>query len=274
VLLAISDDKPRSGPPTSLRVLALPPEHGAWGLLVEPLLLGLTLAPTAAGFGFTLAALSAFLARHPLKLALTDVWRGSRSPRTGRAAGVGAAYAIVALAGLAEAAAQAPAAAWEPLLVAVPLGLVQLAYDVRLQGRRLLPQLLGGVALAATAPTLMVAGGLSRAHAFAAWALLAARAVTSILYVRARLRLDRDQEASRAPAVLAHAVALAGAAVLASRGLAPGLGVVAFGILFARATHGLSPWHRRVRPQRVGLAEMGYGIVTVALIAVGYLKRG
>jgi hypothetical protein len=44
-------------------------------------------------------------------------------------------------------------------------------------------------------------------------------------------------------------------------------------VLLARAAHGLSPWHRRVRPQVVGFTELGYGIAVAALIAAGYLAR-
>ena len=50
----------------------------------------------------------------------------------------------------------------------------------------------------------------------------------------------------------------------------PWLGVAAFAILFARATHGLSPWHRRVRPQVVGFTELAYGTLTALLLWIGY----
>ena len=256
-----------------LKTVALPVEHGGWGMLAEPLVMGLLLVPTWAGAAITVAALGAFLARHPLKLALSDWQRGTRSPRTVLATKVGTAYAVVALGGLAVAASRAPIFAFWPLLGAAPLGLLQLWYDVRRQGRQLLPQLLGGIALGAGASVIMLAGGWAVAPALAAWALLAAKAMASILYVRARLRLDRDQGASRVPALLAHAAALVSAVVLATRGWGPWLGVGAFAMLLARAAHGLSPWHRRVRPQLLGLAEMGYGLVAALLIAVGYLKR-
>jgi hypothetical protein len=257
----------------SLKTIALPVEHGGWGMLAEPLVMGLVLAPTLAGLGLTVAALGAFLARQPLKLALSDWRRGTRYPRTALAARMAAIYATFALCGLAIAAWLAPAAAWLPVLVAAPLGLLQLWYDARLQGRQLLPELLGGVALGAGASALMLAGGWALTSAFAAWALLAAKAVASIVYIRARLRLDRDQPASRGPGLLAHVAAFVLAATLALLGWGPWLGVAAFAILLARALHGLSPWHRRVRPQVVGFTELAYGIATAACIAIGYFTR-
>jgi hypothetical protein len=239
-------------------------------MLAEPLVMGLLLAPTLAGLGLAAAALGAFLVRHPLKLALSDWRRGARYPRTVLAAKVAAAYGVGALLGLALAAWRAPAAAWLPVLAAAPLGLLQLWYDARLQGRQLLPELLGGVALGAGASALMLAGGWAMAPALAAWALLAAKAVASVVYIRARLRLDRGQPASRWPGLLAHVTALGLAVMLALLGCGPWLGAAAFTILLARAIHGLSPWHRRVRPQVVGFTELGYGTLTALLLCIGY----
>src|ERR1044071_4882431 len=66
----------------SLRPLALPAEHGGWGFLFEPMLLGILVAPSWNGALVGTATLFAFLARHPLKLALHDAMRGRSYPRT------------------------------------------------------------------------------------------------------------------------------------------------------------------------------------------------
>jgi hypothetical protein len=55
-------------PRVSWRALALPVEHGGWGFVVEPLVLGLVLVPSGAGACLAGAALAAFLVRHPLRL--------------------------------------------------------------------------------------------------------------------------------------------------------------------------------------------------------------
>src|SRR3989304_8628992 len=55
-----------------MRLVALPAEHGGWGLLMEPIALGLAVAPTAAGAVLGPAALGGVLARHPPKIALAD----------------------------------------------------------------------------------------------------------------------------------------------------------------------------------------------------------
>src|SRR5512132_2442191 len=68
-----------------LRTVALPVEHGAWGLLLEPILLGLLLVPSLAGLLVSISATGAFLARHPFKLAMTD-WHRQRVTRRTRLA--------------------------------------------------------------------------------------------------------------------------------------------------------------------------------------------
>jgi YwiC-like protein len=257
----------------SLRSIALPVEHGGWGLLAEPLLVGLALSPTPAGLGFTLAALGAFLARHPLKLVLADRQRGARYPRTAIAERIAAVYGVVALTGALVACASAPWSVWWPVLAAAPLGAAQLWFDSRHQGRRLVPELLGGTALGSTAAAISLSGGWPAPVAGTVWALMAFKAVTSVLYVRARLRLDRGQPAGVEAAMAAQTVALLGSVALATLGTAPLLAVLAFAVLLVRAARGLSPGRRALRTRDLGFRELAYGLLTAALVAAGYLAR-
>ena len=64
------------------RSVAIPTEHGGWGLTLEPALLGLMVAFSWSGVAIGVAATLAFLARTPLKLALVDRRRGRVLPRT------------------------------------------------------------------------------------------------------------------------------------------------------------------------------------------------
>jgi hypothetical protein len=255
----------------SLRPLALPPEHGGWGFLLEPVLLGLVLAPSAAGAGIAVAATGAFLARHPLKLALADVLRRRSCPRTRAAALLAASYAALAGASLALAASRSSTPSfWLPLALAAPLALVQLGYDARNRGRELAPQLLGAVAPGAAAACVLLAAGQAPVPAFALWLVLGARSAASVLYVRSRLRLDRGVEPGAAAALGGHALATLLVVVLAAAGLTPWLAVAAFALLAARAAHGLSRWRPALRPQALGFRELGYGVLTVVLLAIGY----
>jgi hypothetical protein len=252
------------------KTVAFPVEHGGWGFLAEPVVLGLVLAPSAAGLCLALAALAAFLARHPLRLWLIDRHKGVRYPRTALAGRIFAAYAASALALAAAAFALASAFFWLPLAVAAPIGLVAVAFDAAGRSREALPEAAGAVALGASAAAIALAGGAAPGPAWSAWALLALRAVLSVLYVRARIRLDRGLAAGPRSVVAGHVAALAAAAGLAHSGGAPWLAVVAFTALLGRAAWGLSPWHQPIRPQSLGFHELGYGLLTLVLLAVGY----
>lgn len=268
----------RSGPsaaaarlaPVSWRTIALPAEHGGWGLLAEPVVLGLFLAPSAAGAALALAACGGFLARHPLRLVLLDRRKGSRYPRTALAERFCGGYAASAAALVALAFALARTPFWAALLVAVPIGLVALAHDALGRGREALPEVAGAVALGASATAIALAGGVTPAVAWGAWGLLALRAATSVLYVRARIRLDRGLAAGPGTVLAGHALALLAALGLAGTGWGPWLAAAAFLVLLARAGWGLSPRRRRVRPQVLGFQELAYGALTLVLLVAGY----
>ncbi len=262
---------PATPGPVPWKAIALPAEHGGWGLLGEPVLLGLLLAPATAGACLALAALSGFLARHPLRLVLLDRRRHVRYPRTAVAERIFAGYALGATLLLAAAFALTRTAFWPALVAAAPFALAALAYDALGRSREAAPEALGAVTLSATCAAIALAGGAPAPVAFAAWALLAMRSLTSVLYVRARIRLDRELPAGPGSVLAGHLGALVLSAAMARAGIAPWLAVVAFAILLARAGWGLSPARRPVRPQRLGFGELAYGVLTLLLVSAGYL---
>jgi hypothetical protein len=254
--------------PLRLRAIALPIEHGGWGLLLEPLLVGRLIAPSWAGLGIAQLALFAYLARHPLKIAIGDWTQGRRYARTRAAERFALAYSAGALLGL-PLATQGSAWWWTPLALAVPPALFQLVHDVRRRGRALLPELAGSAALGAVAAAAMIAGGADSAGAVAVWLLLSLKGAGAILYVRARLRCDRGSVIDRRPPVLAHVGLVAGALGLAATGLGPWLAVPAAAALLARAADGLSGRHAPQRPKAIGFRELGYGVAFALAVAIG-----
>jgi len=251
------------------RSVALPPEHGGWGFVAEAALLGLLLAPSWPGAALALAGFGLFLARHPAKLLLNDAWRGHRSARTPLALRFCLGYGLVAGLGLLLATVSAGVGLWAPLLAAAPLAAFQIARDSRNRGRELLPELLGAAAPGALSSAIALAGGLPLEAALILWLLLAARASVSTLYVRARLRLDRGLAADCRAAWASHALAFATVATLAAMGHTSWLAAAAFVMLLLRASAGLSPGRRPMRPQLLGQQELAYGLLTVGLVALG-----
>lgn len=249
-----------------LRSVALPSEHGGWGLTLEPVLLGSLVAPSWAGLCIGGATLLAFLVRTPLKLALVDRRRGRRLPRSRLA------VRLVAVEGLAIGVLVAAAtwlsgwAWWLPVVVALPLVAIELWYDVRSRSRRLVPELAGAIGIAAAAAAVIVAGGDSSSFAAAAWMVLAGRAVGSIPFVRSQIARLRGSVTHRSSDLAqAAAVAIGFSAALVDRRVV--LGAVAL-VVIAGLHVG---WARRAPSsvQVVGVTQMGIGLGLVVATAAG-----
>jgi hypothetical protein len=246
----------------------VPAEHGGWGLTAEPVLLGLLVAPSVAGLCIGLAAIGTFVARTPLKVLLVDRSRQRSSERTLIARRV-LFIESVALAALATAAvALADVPFWWPLLVAGPLVMVELWFDMRSRSRRLAPELAGSVGISSVAAMVALAGGADERLAVALWLVLAARAVTAIPYVRAQVARLHRRAVDPAAAVLADvgAVGLAVTAVVfepaAAAGAASVLAIVVVQRVLARG---------EVPTAKVlGLREMVLGLLVVVMTAAGF----
>jgi hypothetical protein len=246
-----------------LRPLALPVEHGGWALLGGPILLGLLIAPSFAGLWVALAGLGGFLVHQPLRLGLSDLRRGKRYLRTRWALAFAAAYACASAVALAVAVSLGGNAFLPVLVIAAGFGAIQFSFAVRGEGRSLLPEIIGGVALAALAPAIALAGGALPARAGFAFAVLALHAATSIPYVATRLRLSRGE---RVPVVgpIAGQVGVFWVAMLgwAAGGIGAPLVLVAL-LLAVRTAWGLSPRRRVVPASIVGAGEIGFILLVV-----------
>lgn len=253
-----------------LKSIALPPEHGSWGFLLEPLLLGLLVVPSMAGAWLALGVIGLFMARQPAKIALVDWQRGKRYARTRLAEQVAVAFGAVGIAGFALALALGGITSLLPFALGIPLAGIVFASYRNNRGRDLLPELAGAAALALAAFSLALAGGESVGLGLALWVIVLARNIPSILYIRARLRLDKAQPFTPVPAVATHIAGCLAVGTFAVLGYAPWLAVAALLVLTARAVHGLSPYRQRVRVQSIGFLELFYGLLTVLLTALGY----
>lgn len=253
-----------------LRPIALPVEHGGWGLLFEPIVLGLLLAPSFGGFAIAIGAITAFLTRQPLKLLMVDFLGRRGSPRALPAKRFVILYSLITLVSFGVAFIVAKPNIFLPLLVAAPLAIVQLIYDARGKSRALLPELAGAVSLGAIGSAIAVSGGWPYAEAFCLWLIVSARALPSTLYVRARLNLIHHRPASVFSAITAHVTAVLILMAVAWNNLVPWLAVIAFAVLLLRAIVGLSAAREGTTAKQIGLREVVYGAVIVAAAWLGY----
>ena len=257
-------------PGVSLKKIAIPVEHGGWGILFEPIVLGLIAFPSVGGLLISLAAVGAFFARQPLKLALVD-WRRDRIyPRTRASAALAVAFGFLAALMLAGAIASSGTRILLPLLIAAPLALIQVWFDAKNDSRQLLPELSGAAAMSGVAGMIALAAGAGWIVAAVVWGVMVGRALPTILYVRSRVLMERGAAASRAIPVLAHVGAALLGLVLFSGGLVPIVVPIALAILLGRCAVGLSPLRRRASAKEVGFTEIAWGAVTVIAIGLAF----
>lgn len=256
-----------------IKTIALPAEHGGWGLLFEPIVLGLLLAPSIAGLYLALSVVGVFLARHPLTLLALN--RRRPSPRTRLAKQFATFYLIVASLTFLQAVLSSQYSFALPLLIAAPMALVQVAHDWNGRRRVLLPEIAGAVAILSLAPAIALADGWSNSTAFALWAIMIARAVPAILYVRACLARLHSRPASPLPMLFAHVLSIGAIAWLASAALAPRLVIVAMTVLLLRSAIGFAfAGRRKVTAKQVGFSEIAFGALTVFAVVLGRLFSG
>ncbi|MCZ7631594.1 MAG: YwiC-like family protein [Microthrixaceae bacterium] len=249
------------------RSVTVPTEHGGWGLTLEPGLLGLLVAPGMTSLWLALAAMVAFTARTPLKIVAVDLRRNRVLPRTRLAGMIGLAELAVLAAFVTAAVNTASHPFWWPLMVAAPLVALEAVYEVRSKGRRLAPELAGAIGVCSVAAMAVLADGASATLAVGLWLILAARALTSVSWVRGQITRihGRSPDQLMLAATDVVTVAMGLTAVLLEQSLL--LGALALPVVIAiqRTTAIGDP----VRPAVQGMIQMFMGLAVVAATAIG-----
>jgi hypothetical protein len=249
------------------RAVVVPSEHGGFALTLEPALLGLLVAPSIAGGALAIAAFLAFLVRTPLKVLLVDRHRGRTLARDRLARRVAAVELLVLVAMVAVAFARAGAEWVVPFAIALPLFGVELWFDARSRGRRMVPELCGAIGITAVVASIALAGGEGAALAVALWLVLAGRAAASVPFARVQVQRLKSSPPPPTASDLAQlgGVVLAAIAVAVDSAVLPG----AVAVLVVAVVQ--FAWSRGpARPAlAVGLSQLAFGIAVVVVTAIG-----
>ena len=243
----------------AIRPLALPTEHGGWGFLFEPVVLGLLVAGSWGGLAIAVASIAGFLVRQPLKLALQDAMRRRSYARTMYCWILSASYALAASVALAIAVALGGTKILVPFAIVAPLAIVQVIYDARNRSRDLIAEVSGAAAMSSTAAAIAMSGGFDLGSALGISGIIVARSIPSIVYVRNLLRPSRKWLA-----VGLHVTAIAIVASYASL-----YAIAAMVMLLARAAHRARDPTSRAKI--IGWREIAFGAINVALASIGYI---
>lgn len=269
---ATAESEPARGaapgrPRSLLRQVALPAEHGGWSLTAEPIVLGLLVAWSGPGLALGAAAMVAFLARTPLKLVLVDLRRGRRLERTRLAARVAAIEtAVIVVLAVAAAAGSSTGRFWVPIAVAAPLVVLELWFDMRSRGRRLVPELAGTVGIGSVATAIALVDGADASLAVGLWCVAAARAAAAIPHVRTQLQRAHGRTFHRWHSDVAQLVALA---VVATASMVDAIPVAPVATLTVVAVFDLCAVRMAPRPAVIiGIQQTVIGVVVVAATAI------
>jgi len=252
--------------PGAWRSVAIPTEHGGWSLTAEPAILGLLVGWSWPGFALGLAAMIAFVARTPLKLVLVDRWRKRWLDRTTAAARIAAVELVVLGTLLAYAAIAAHSGFWIPIAVAAPLFVLELGYDMKSRGRRLIPELAGSVGIGAVAAAIALADGEPKRLAWGLWLVIAARSLAAIPYVRTQIVRTRNEPNRLWPTDLAQGGAVAASLIGWLIDAVPLATVIVVGVVGVLQSVAI-----RRPPERavvIGLQQTVVGVAVIAATAV------
>lgn len=242
--------------------LALPKEHGSWFLALEPVTLGLLVAPTAAGAALAVAAVSGFLLRRPLKIFTREQnyerWKTARTSVL--------VLALIAALGLLLAAKMSGVEKLWPLLPAAIAGLVFVWCDSRNEAREGAAEIVGAVAFGLLPAAFGALANWSGPAALALAGIMLVRSVPTVLTVRTNLRLKKGQAVSILPALIAAGAGLVLSAWLVSLRLAPWPAAL-FASVFAARTVWLLCWRPRLAARTIGIVEATLGGLMVLALA-------
>lgn len=243
--------------------LVLPKEHGSWSLALEPLALGMLVAPSAAGGALAFAAVAVFFLRRPLKLLSS----GKPDPRIPLASGVVIALSTLAAASLFLAVVFGGTKNLWPLIPAAMAGIGFAWFDSRNEGREGAAEMCGAMAFAVLPATFAKLAGWSVTESAAIAIVMLVRSVPTVSFVRTYLRRNKGHAISPAPAFVAAGLGWFLTAWLVFMHLAPWPAVALAAFLAARAFWVLAG-NRRFSAKKIGMIELAFGIVMVLTLAV------
>ncbi|MDF3130014.1 YwiC-like family protein [Kiritimatiellaeota bacterium B1221] len=251
------------------RGVILPPEHGSWGMIAEPLLLGLLISPTWVSLTISLFSFSLFLLRVPF----LRLWKARRMPSPDpqrrlvfiftAGGGVVAFVTFVASCRLAD-----PFIWLWPFVGAAPMAFGTLVYQDRGKTRHLFPELLAAVAIGAPMSSILLSNDFSWTVALALWGLIACKSVSCIVFVRYQIRRSLQRPAGRGMMFVIHGLLLIPATLLSIYGGLPSITLWVLPLLGIRM--GLFAGLPVRSARQVGWIEVGITFVFVICVGLSF----
>jgi hypothetical protein len=245
--------------------LILPKEHGSWSLALEPIALGLLVAPSFVGGALAIAAGAGFFLRRPLKILLReencDRWKMART-------GIFI-LAIIAITGLLLAANVGGFEKLWPLIPSALAGLAFAFFDSRNESREGAAEISGAIAFGILPAAFATLAGWNFIAAISLAAVMLARSIPTVLLVRTYLRIKKGRTVAISPAIIAAIVGFLLVASLVFFKIAPWLAggfalVTTVKVIFLLGTR------PNFSAKTVGIAEAIFGAMMVLTLAIAW----
>lgn len=249
----------------SIKLIAFPKEHGAYGFTIEPLMLALLVTFSWTGFYLALGTLLAFFAHQPIKILFGQQKSLRPLAFLFLIAYIGPAFILFALF-----LNQVSAHTAVPFYAAIVMMTVYLVLDLLKYSRRLFVEIMAPTAIGLIAVSIVMSTGWSEGQALGLGLLLSARFIPTPFYIRARLQLEKGQVSDKVAAAFSSGLAFLGIGFLTILGNTPFLGWLAIFILTLRTFFGISRWRKKSTVKAIGMREFFYGQVVVVFSTLGY----
>ena len=253
---------------TTIKTIALPAEHGASVLLGESLLAGLFIAASGKGFLPALGWLFLFLMSNSLKIVIKDLSHHVFTSRTSLVLWFSTGFGVLALASFIMTCFFSGPAFLLVLAGVMPLGAAHLWAVIKASKKEFTAELFGALSLGAAASSIILAAGHHYTQALVLWAVLAIRAVTSVIYVRERLSQSRGKANNYNLVNLAHIIGVIIFAALVWVHLISPLILIAGFLLVVRL------WFmyqcQPITAKNLGLQESMLGVIFVVLLVCSF----
>ena len=249
----------------NLKLIALPREHGAWGYVLEPLILGLLAAFSVKGLYLAFGALLAFLAHQPVRIYFSAQQNTKKASLLFLLM-----YGIPAVLFFALFIYKTNPLYFLPFTLAIVFMLIYLFMELAGFGRKMVTHMIPPTAIDLIAVSIVLVSGWELLETAAFLVLLSSRAHPTTFYVRAKLRRREDKEYYKVLAVAVHLLSLCMASLLVYLKIMPGLALIAVFLLFIRAVIGVYFNKTVMTPKQIGIREFIYGALFVFISAAGY----
>ncbi len=238
----------------------MPREKGGWGVVGEPVLLGLVAAFSVPGMLVGVAAFASLLARQPAYRLLQNYKNPQKSiaPQimwlvllwTFLFACLGIAWMLNGFQGY----------FLVPMFIALIPSFWQLKSDITGDKRNINREMLSSCLPGSFATSIALLGSLNVNTAWMLWVLVSARTVPTILYVKGRVDLSHKKQAPEVKILAVQFTALFLTGVLALKGFIPELCLLVIAVYSLRAVLGLRYPRPETSIKRLGYAELVLGI--------------